>query len=250
MGRERTRPSLRLDQLLVERGLAASRAWAQAMILAGEVVVGDHRADKPGARVAPDAALRLRARRPQYVSRAGAKLAAALDHFAVAIDGRVALDAGASTGGFVGVLLERGARRVYAVDVGYGQLDLSLQRDPRVTVLDRTNVRYLTAAQVAEPIDVVTLDLSFISLTKVLAALWPLVAPGGHLVCLVKPQFEVGRERIGKGGIVRDAAARLAAVATVRRCAEQIGFISRDAIESPLPGQKGNLEYLLALAKR
>lgn len=239
----------RLDQLLVERGLAPSRARAQALVLAGEVVVNDHRADKPGARVDSEAEIRLRLRRPQYVSRAGAKLVAALDHFAVVVDGRVALDAGASTGGFVGVLLERGARRVYAVDVGYGQLDLALQRDPRVRVLDRTNVRYLTTEQVAEAIDLVTLDLSFISLTKVLAALWPLVAAGGQLVCLVKPQFEVGRARIGKGGIVRDPVARLAAVATVQQSAEQLGFVARGSIESPLRGQKGNVEYLLALER-
>lgn len=239
----------RLDQLLVERGLAPSRARAQALILAGEVVVNDHLADKPGVRIAADAEIRLRLRRPQYVSRAGAKLVAALDHFAVVVEGKVALDAGASTGGFVGVLLERGARRVYAVDVGYGQLDLALQRDPRVCVLDRTNVRYLTAEQVAEPIDLVTLDLSFISLTKVLAALPPLLGPQGQLVCLVKPQFEVGRARVGKGGIVRDAAARLEAVAAVQQCAEQLGLKALGSIESPLPGREGNVEYLLVLAR-
>jgi len=237
----------RLDLLLVERGLAESRARAQAMILAGEVVVDDHRVDKPGTRVALEATLRLRGNRTRFASRAGDKLDAALDQFAIDVADALALDAGASTGGFVDVLLRRGARRVYAVDVGYGQLTLTLRDDPRVVVLDRVNVRHLSAEQVPERVGLVTLDLSFISLTKVLEPLARFAAPGATWVCLVKPQFEVGRERVGKGGIVRDAAARRDAVEQVRCCAEGLGLEALDDMESPLPGQKGNIEHLLVL---
>lgn len=217
------------------------------MILAGEVLVDDHRSDKPGTRVAQDATLRLRPRQTRYASRAGTKLAHALDHFAIDVQERVALDAGASTGGFVSVLLERGVARVYAVDVGYGQLDLKLRDDLRVEVRDRVNLRHLTPEQVPEPIDVVTLDLSFISLTKVLEPLLLFLAPDAVLVCLVKPQFEVGRERVGKGGIVRDEEARLGAVQTVSRCAQELGLSELGVTPSPITGQKGNVEYLLAL---
>lgn len=239
----------RIDQILVDRQLAPSRNRAQAMILAGEVIVEPHRVDKPGTRVDEDAEIRLKQRGNQFVSRAGAKLAGALDHFGLQVSGQTALDAGASTGGFVGVLLQRGVRRVYAVDVGYGQLDYKLQQDPRVVVRDRVNLRHLTAEQVPELVDLVTLDLSFISLTKVLQALLPFMAERAHLVCLVKPQFEVGRQAVGKGGIVRDAQARQQAVDNVRQCAEGLGLQSLGQITSPIKGQKGNIEFLLALQR-
>lgn len=240
----------RIDQLLVDRGLAETRNRAQALVLAGEVYSGTQRLDKPGTRILVDAALEVRARSPRYASRAGGKLVAALDTFSVTVDGRVALDAGASTGGFVGVLLERGARRVYAVDVGYGQLDLKLREDPRVVVRDRVNVRHLTAEQVPEPIELVTLDLSFISLTKVLPALVPLVVDGGTFVCLVKPQFEVGRAQVGKGGIVRDEQARQSALTTVAECAIGLGLKQVGHLDSPVHGATGNVEMLLVLEKK
>ncbi len=240
---------IRIDQLLLDRGLAPSRSRAQAMILAGEVLVSEQRVDKPGTRIAGDAELRIKARSPRYVSRAGAKLVAALDSFAVEVKDRVALDAGASTGGFVGVLLERGARKVYAVDVGYGQLDLKLRNDPRVEVRDRTNLRHLTREQIPEPLELVTLDLSFISITKVLEAVVALLADRATLVCLVKPQFEVGRGKVGKGGIVRDELARQQALVDVQSAAEAMGLHARGHIDSPLPGAKGNVEFLLVLER-
>jgi 23S rRNA (cytidine1920-2'-O)/16S rRNA (cytidine1409-2'-O)-methyltransferase len=240
----------RLDQLLLDRGLAASRAKAQAMIQAGEVYVGEQKFDKAGTRVAEDVEIVIKQRRGPFASRAGAKLLHALDYFSLDVTDCVALDTGASTGGFVGVLLERGAKRVYAVDVGYGQLDYKLQTDPRVIVRDRVNVRYLEAEQVPEPIDFMSLDLSFISITKVLEPLLPFLAPSVDIVCLVKPQFEVGREHVGKGGIVRDESARLRAVEEVKTFAESLGLGALGFTTSPITGQKGNVEYLLALRRR
>lgn len=239
----------RIDQLLVERGLCSSLNKAQAMILAGEVMVNDQRIDKAGTKVSSEAELRLRKRKPQYASRAAAKLLGGLKAFAqIQVKNRVCLDAGASTGGFVDVLLQKGARRVYAVDVGYGQLDEALRTDPRVEVRDRCNLRYLTKEQVPEKIDLVTLDLSFISITKVLDALIPFLQPDAQLLCLVKPQFEVSREHIGKGGLVRNSAARKMALDGVRAHAMDLGLRSLGAIDSPLPGAKsGNVEFLLAL---
>lgn len=242
---------IRIDQLLVDRGLASSRNKAQAMLLAGEVIVNDQRIDKAGTKVSSEAELRLRQRNPHYASRAAAKLLGGLEAFAqMQIKDRVCLDAGASTGGFVDVLLHADAKRVYAVDVGYGQLDERLRKDPRVIVRDRCNLRYLSEEQVPEKIDLVTLDLSFISITKVLDSLMPFLSPHAQLLCLVKPQFEVGREHIGKGGVVRDAAARQMALDKVRDHALSLGLHSLGAIDSPLPGAKsGNVEFLLALQR-
>lgn len=241
----------RIDQLLVERELAPSRAKAQAMLLAGQVIVDEQRVDKAGTKVAVDADIRLRGQASPFASRAGAKLLGGLQAFSqIIVKDRVALDAGASTGGFVDVLLQRGARRVYAVDVGYGQLNPRLRDDPRVVVRDRSNLRYLQAAQIPEPIDLVTLDLSFISLTKVLKPLLPFLTPEAQLLCLVKPQFEVGRTHIGKGGVVRDEVARQGALSGVREFAATLGLRSLGAIDSPLPGAKsGNVEFLLALQR-
>jgi 23S rRNA (cytidine1920-2'-O)/16S rRNA (cytidine1409-2'-O)-methyltransferase len=240
---------VRLDRLLVDRGLAPSRERAQRLILAGEVLVADRPATKPGVLVAPDAPLRLRAPASEYVSRGGEKLAGALDAFALDVAGTVALDVGASTGGFTDCLLRRGARRVIAVDVGYGQLAWSLRQDPRVVVLERSNARHLRPTLLPELPDLATVDVSFISLALVLPAIAAALAPGGAVVALVKPQFEAGRGQVGKGGVVRDPATRSAAVLRVRQVAEGLGFAVRGESESVLLGPKGNREVFLWLEK-
>lgn len=242
----------RLDKLVVDRGLAPTRSRAQALIMAGQVVVNDQRVDKPGARVALDATLRIKGEVNPYASRGGLKLAGAFEEFSqegqgVPIEGRVAMDVGASTGGFTDCLLQAGANKVYAVDVGYGQLAWKLSRDPRVVVLDRTNIRALTPEQVPDPIELSVADCSFISLTKVLPCLPPFLAPGADVVALIKPQFEVGAARIGKGGIVRDAGAREDAIRMVCDAATEIGFEVKRWCESPIQGQKGNHEFLVWL---
>lgn len=238
---------LRLDKLLVERGLCDSRTRAQALILAGEVVVGDHAVTKPGTAVRTDAQLRIKGDPNPFVSRGGLKLHGALAHFEVDPEGAVCLDVGASTGGFTDCLLQAGATRVYALDVGYGQLAWKLVRDARVVVMDRQNIRELKPEQLPEPIDLAVADCSFISLTKVLPHLPPVLRPGAQLVVLVKPQFEVGREAVGKGGIVRDDAAREAALAEVEAAAAGLGFEVRGRVESPITGREGNREWLLWL---
>jgi 23S rRNA (cytidine1920-2'-O)/16S rRNA (cytidine1409-2'-O)-methyltransferase len=242
----------RLDKLVVERGLAPTRSRAQALIMAGQVVVDDRRVDKPGAQVAASAELRLKGEVNPYASRGGLKLAGALRSFAargagVPIEGRVAMDVGASTGGFTDCLLQSGVARVYAVDVGYGQLAWKLARDERVIVLDRCNIRALTREQVPEAVDLCVADCSFISLTKVLPCLPPFLAPGADMVALIKPQFEVGPQRVGKGGIVRDAEAREDARRSVCDAATHLGFETRQWCESPIRGQKGNQEFLVWL---
>jgi 23S rRNA (cytidine1920-2'-O)/16S rRNA (cytidine1409-2'-O)-methyltransferase len=239
----------RIDVLLVERGLAESRAKAQALILAGQVVVGDQRVDKPGTQVSVDAELRLKGEVLPYVSRGGLKLKAAIDHFGLEVRGRVCADIGASTGGFTDCLLQEGAARVHAIDVGYGQLHEKLRTDPRVRSRERVNARYLTAEDLPEKVGVAVIDVSFISLTQVLPAVLPFLEPGGLLVALVKPQFEVGRERIGKGGVVRDAAARQEAIDTVAAFAREQGLEVRGVMDSPVPGPAGNVEALLVAGK-
>jgi 23S rRNA (cytidine1920-2'-O)/16S rRNA (cytidine1409-2'-O)-methyltransferase len=237
----------RLDQLLVTRGLASGRAQAQALILAGRVAVAGAAITKAGSLVPTDAAVAVKGPSCQYVSRGGEKLAAALVHFKVEAAGKVALDAGASTGGFTHVLLTQGARQVYAVDVGYGQLDQSLRRDPRVVVLERRNLRLLPREDVPQPVDLVTLDLSFISLTLVLPKILEFLKPRGEVLALVKPQFEVGKGKVGKGGVVRDPQLQQEAVAKVGRAAASLGFRVSPAFASPLKGPKGNQEYFLYL---
>jgi len=239
----------RIDVLLVERGLAESRAKAQALILAGQVVVGDQRVDKPGTQVSVDAELRLKGEVLPYVSRGGLKLKAAIDRFGLDVRGRVCADIGASTGGFTDCLLQEGAIRVHAIDVGYGQLHEKLRTDPRVRSRERVNARYLTAEDLPEKVGVAVIDVSFISLTQVLPAVLPFLDPGGLLVALVKPQFEVGRERIGKGGVVRDAAARQEAIDTVAAFTREQGLEVRGVMDSPVPGPAGNVEALLAAGK-
>ncbi len=236
----------RLDQLLVARGLAQSRAQAQALILAGRVLVEGSPAAKAGTPIPDGSAITLKAA-PRFVSRGGEKLAAALDHFRVSPAGKVALDAGASTGGFTHVLLLGGAARVYAVDVGYGQLDASLRADPRVVSLERQNLRLLSREAIPDPIDLITLDLSFISLTLVLPRLLEFLRPSGELLALVKPQFEVGKGKVGKGGVVRDPALQREAVARVAAAAKALGFQVSPGFPSPLKGPKGNQEYFLYL---
>jgi 23S rRNA (cytidine1920-2'-O)/16S rRNA (cytidine1409-2'-O)-methyltransferase len=240
----------RLDAELVRRGLARSRAEAAALVEQGRVAVAGRRATKAATAVAPDDPVVVRAAStaPAYASRGGHKLAGALDTFGVAVEGRRCLDAGASTGGFTDVLLRRGAAEVVALDVGYGQLAWRLRSDARVRVLDRLNVRDLTPSQVA-PVDLVVADLSFISLALVLPALAAVADPGADLLPMVKPQFEVGRGRVGPGGVVRDPALRAAAVTAVARAAGDLGLGVAGVTASRLPGPAGNVEYFLWLRR-
>ena len=241
----------RIDLLLVARGLAESRARAQALVLAGAVVAGDRRVDKPGQLVDPALPLRVKedAAPRKYVSRGALKLERALAEFPVDPAGKVCADLGASTGGFTDLLLQRGAVRVHAVDVGYGQLHDRIRTDPRVVVRERENARHLTAASLGETVELVTADLSFISLRLVLPAVKAILKPGGRAVLLVKPQFEVGRGEVGKGGVVRDDEARRAALEGIEAAARALGFEVLGHAESPVPGPAGNREWLLALAR-
>ena len=233
----------RLDQLLVDRGLADSRQKAQALILAGCVLVGNQKMEKPGHAVAPDAVVEVIGTLP-FVSRGGVKLDAALTHFGINVTGKVAIDVGASTGGFTDCLLQRGASRVYAVDVGDTQLDWKIRTDPRVVVRDRTNARHLAPGDLPELCDIAVCDVSFISVTFIAPALPPLLHPHGNLIVLVKPQFEVGRGEVGKGGIVRDPALHTAACEKVSSTFESLGYVT-EVIESPIKGAEGNKEFLL-----
>ncbi|HEX9021764.1 MAG TPA: TlyA family RNA methyltransferase [Nitrospirota bacterium] len=243
-------PAIRLDRLLVERGFVESREKAQAVIFAGQVLVNNQKVDKAGALVPEDATVRITGGQLPYVGRGGLKLEAALRHFGVDVTRKVALDVGASTGGFTDCLLQRGAGKVYAVDVGYGQLAWRLRQDPRVVVIERTNIREMAASQVPEAVDIVVIDVSFISLEKVIPSILPFLAHNGEIVALIKPQFEVGKERVGKGGIVRDEAARSAAVERIKTFMQNAGLEVRGVIESPITGQDGNVEYLLHAVKR
>lgn len=236
----------RADIKLVECGLAETRERAQALIMAGAVFSGTQRIDKPGRMLPADVALEVRGRDHPWVSRGGVKLAHALDHFAIEVRGNTAVDIGASTGGFTNVLLEAGARRVYAVDVGRGQLDWRLRQDERVVVLERTNARRLTPAEVPEPIDTVTCDVSFIGLESVLPAAMALTAPTASLVALIKPQFEVGKGNVGKGGVVRDPALHDEVCQRIRAwLARNEGWLVLGIVESPITGPSGNKEFLI-----
>lgn len=251
-GPESRRP-LRLDQALVAAGLFPSREKAQAAILAGEIFSGDQALTKPGARVPPGTPLERRPKRAghDYVGRGALKLRAALDAFGVSAAGAICLDAGASTGGFTEVLLRDGAAKVYAVDVGYGQLAWTLRNDPRVAVMERTNARYLTREQIPDPLDLVTLDLSFISLRLVLPAVLPLVRTGGDVIALVKPQFEAGKGQVPRGGVIRDPALRESIAEGFRAfCLARPDVLWQGRIESPVTGADGNVEYLAWLKKQ
>jgi len=239
----------RLDKLIFERGLASSRERAQAMILAGKVLVDGQKIEKAGAGVAPDAEIRLLGEDLKYVGRGGLKLEKALEHWKIDVKGAICLDVGASTGGFTDCMLQQGASRVIAVDTGHGQIDFRLRQDPRVRLLEKTNARYLTREQLGETVDFVAMDVSFISATLVLpaviAAAFPVPPSGRQIVVLVKPQFEVGRELVGKGGIVRDEAAQLGAVEKVRLALVARGCTRTEVIDSPILGAEGNREFLL-----
>ncbi len=243
---------LRLDKLLLERGLAGSRERAQSLILAGKVLVNGQKIEKSGAPVDREAEVRLLGEDLKYVSRGGLKLEKAFEHWKINVTGKICLDVGASTGGFTDCLLQYGAARVIAIDTGHGQIDFRLRQDPRVRLLEKTNARYLTREQISESIDFIAMDVSFISATLVLPAVVAAAFPqspsersGRKIVVLVKPQFEVGREQVGKGGIVRNEAARLAAVEKVRQEIIGLGFTKTDVIDSPILGAEGNREFLL-----
>jgi 23S rRNA (cytidine1920-2'-O)/16S rRNA (cytidine1409-2'-O)-methyltransferase len=245
-GKDRT-PKRRADQLLVDRGLAESRARAAALILAGQVFTCERRVAKAGDLLPEDAAIDLRGQDHPWVSRGGLKLVRGLDAFAIDPASRVCLDVGASTGGFTDVLLSRGATRVYAVDVGHGQLAWKLRQDPRVVVLERVNARHLTRAEVPDPVDIVVCDASFIGLETVLPAALALVADDAFLVALIKPQFEVGKGRVGKGGVVRDPALHAEVCDRIRAwLAARAGWTVLGIEESPITGPEGNKEFLIA----
>jgi 23S rRNA (cytidine1920-2'-O)/16S rRNA (cytidine1409-2'-O)-methyltransferase len=245
--------AVRLDTLLVERGLAASRERARALILAGSVRVNGQPASKAGSSVRPDADVTLVTADHPYVGRGGLKLAHALDAFAIGVPGRTALDIGASTGGFTDVLLQRGAARVVALDVGHGQLDWKIRSDPRVDVLERINARTLKTDDLPPgraPFDIVTIDVSFISLRYILPVVPPLILDTADVVVLVKPQFEAGRSEVGSGGIVRDAAVQARVVDEITAAADALGLTRAGMTESPIAGMEGNREFLLHLRRR
>ena len=235
----------RLDRLLVERGLAPSRERAQALILAGLVEVAGRRAEKAGQPVETDAPITVAGPEHPYVSRGGVKLAAALDRFGIDPSGRICLDVGASTGGFTDCLLQRGASRVYAVDVGHGQIDARLRRDPRVVLRERVNARSLSARDVPEAVGLAVVDVSFISLRLILPAVIGRIAPGGYGVLLVKPQFEAGRGEVPRGGVVRSEETRRRVVEEVAARCRELGLEVLGALESPIRGARGNAEFLL-----
>jgi len=239
----------RLDQLLVERGLAESRTRAQALVLAGLVYSGEKRLDKPGTGMAEDIAIEVRGQPHPWVSRGGVKLAHGLNHFALDPAGAVAIDVGASTGGFTDVLLSRGAAKVHAVDVGHGQLAWKLRNDPRVIVQERTNARHLTAVEIPDPVDLVVCDASFIGLETVLPAAMALAKPGAALVALIKPQFEVGPARVGKGGVVRDPALHEEVCARIAAWLPTQGWTVLGIEPSPILGPEGNREFLIGARK-
>ncbi|HDI61185.1 MAG TPA: TlyA family RNA methyltransferase [Desulfobacteraceae bacterium] len=243
----RPQAKVRLDQILVDRRLAASRQRARALIMAGKVLVADRVCDKPGTRVKPDAAVSLRGEDIPYVSRGGIKLAAALDAVGMDISGWICLDVGASTGGFTDCLLQHGARRVYAVDVGYGQLAWKLRQDPRVVPIERTNIRHMAKDAIAEKVDLAAIDTSFISLRIVVPAVLGFVRPGGWILALIKPQFEVGRGQVGKGGVVRDPGQHQAVIDALCAFFRGLGLTVRTVLPSPILGPKGNQEFLAAL---
>jgi 23S rRNA (cytidine1920-2'-O)/16S rRNA (cytidine1409-2'-O)-methyltransferase len=240
----------RLDKLLVERGLTPSRERAQALILAGKVLVNEQKVEKAGTAIDSEAGVRLLGEDLRYVSRGGLKLEKALEHWRIDLIGKVCLDVGASTGGFTDCMLQHGAAKVIAVDTGYGQMDFRLRNDPRVRLLEKTNARYLTPDDISENVDFVAMDVSFISATLVLPAVIEAVSSGHErrprrIVVLVKPQFEVGRALVGKGGIVRDEAAQLDAVRKVEGALRALGAKPTEWIESPILGAEGNREFLL-----
>ncbi len=234
----------RLDVLMLQRGMGDSRQKLQAIIMAGQVYVGGQKVDKAGTPVAEDAEIEIRGKTLQYVSRGGLKLEKAIQSWPIALQGTVCADIGASTGGFTDCMLQQGAQLVYAVDSGYNQLDWRLRSHPQVVCMERTNARYLTAAEIPQPLDFFSVDVSFISLKLILPPLRPLVKQGAQAVCLIKPQFEAGREKVGKKGVVRDPAVHLEVLEHFLTHAAQAGFGVQDITYSPIKGPEGNIEYL------
>ena len=240
----------RLDKLLVERGLVASREEGRSRILAGEVLVDDQPLAKAGSLVDSNALIRMKGKSLPYVSRGGVKLEKALQEFSIEVSDKVVLDVGASTGGFSDCLLAHGARRVYAVDVGYGQLDWKLRNDPRVVVLEKRNIRYLEDEELSDPPQIATIDVSFISLRLVLPKVQKLLTPYGEIVALIKPQFEVGKGKVGKGGVVRSGEEHRRVIEEIKEAAVSLKLEVRGVTESPLLGPKGNREFFIYLIKR
>lgn len=240
---------IRLDQLVFDLGLTESREKAKTTIMSGLVFVDGQRADKPGMQVAPDASVEVKGSALPYVSRGGFKLEKALKVFPINPAGKICMDCGASTGGFTDVLLKNGAARVYSIDVGYGQLAWSLRQDERVVNMERTNIRYISSEQVPEPIDIAVMDLSFISIKLVLPAVCALLKEGADIMCLIKPQFEAGREDVGKKGVVRDKAVHLSVIESVLQFAASAGLTVIGLDYSPIKGPEGNREYLCYMKK-
>ncbi len=238
----------RLDVVLTQRGLAETRSKAQAIIMSGDVYVANQRQDKAGTMIDPTAPIEVRSEVCPYVSRGGWKLEKALDEFGVDPTGCVCSDSGASTGGFTDCLLQKGAKKVYAIDVGYGQLAWKLREDPRVVCMERTNIRYVKPEDIGEPLDLSVVDVSFISLRIVLPAIRALLGPAGQVICLIKPQFEAGREKVGKKGVVRDPAVHLEVLENFRALAYSLDFTIRNMTFSPVKGPEGNIEFLAHLS--
>ena len=237
----------RLDLLLVARGFAASREHAKRLIMAGQVLVDEQRVDKAGTTVSPLSSLRVVGEDLPYVSRGGLKLAKGLESFGTVLTGKIAADIGASTGGFTDCMLQNGAAKVYAIDVGYGQLDWKLRTDTRVVNMERTNIRNVTAETLGQPLDFASIDVAFISLNKVLPVVRILLKDDGETIALIKPQFEAGKEHVGKNGVVRDPTVHTSVIRAVLTVAEDLGFIASGLTFSPIKGPKGNIEYLLHL---
>lgn len=236
---------MRLDKLLVERGLVPSRERGQALIIAGQVLVNGQKQDKPGTPVPEESEIRILGEVLPYVSRGGLKLESALKEFALSVEGATALDIGASTGGFTDCLLQHGCKKVYAVDVGYGQMAWKIRQDPRVVTIERVNIRQIDPSLIPELADIAVIDVSFISLEKVIPAILRFLKPQSDIVALIKPQFEVGKGQVGKGGIVRDLAARTAAVDRITSFVREQGCEVKGVIPSPITGQDGNVEFLI-----
>ena len=240
----------RLDVLLVQKGFAASREKAKAIIMAGQVYVDGQKEDKAGSMFKEEALIEVRGRTRKYVSRRGLKLEKAMSHFDISLEGKVCMDVGASTGGFTDCMLQNGGVKVYAVDVGHGQLDWKLRNDPRVVCIEKTNIRYVTREHIQELVEFSSIDVSFISLTKVLLPVRELLTEDGEIACLIKPQFEAGREKVGKKGVVRDPKVHEEVIEMVISYASGIGFEIKNLEFSPIKGPEGNIEYLLHLKKR
>ncbi|MCE5312320.1 MAG: TlyA family RNA methyltransferase [Nitrospiraceae bacterium] len=240
----------RLDKIIVMRGLTESRERASALIMEGKVLVNAMPATKAGMMVSDDAVIELKGQDIPFVSRGGLKLEKALDEFSINVESKTAMDVGASTGGFTDCLLQRGASKVYAIDVGYGQMDWKIRNDPRVILIERTNIRHIEDSKIPDRIDIAVIDVSFISLQKVMPRVMDFLKPEAEIVALVKPQFEVGKGEVGKGGIVRDDAKRLAALDSVKAFCIGLGLEYAGSTESPIAGQKGNREFLLYLRLR